>query len=471
MLSDVQVPVDRVEQATPLITGFLAGYVAAMPLLAALSDARGRAPAFAACLASFAAGSAITALSGSVGWLVTGRVLQGLGGGALVPLTLALAADLHAGRTRPLALGTVSAVQEAGSLAGPLYGAAVASVFGGLSGWRFVFWANLGLAGLVLAALLRFGWQGSSAAGRTPLPSASPGSPPVGRIDWPGAALLGLGLALAVVALYPDDPSSRPVNGLFAPLALGSAACLLAFGWSQARRRQPLVPTRLLGSAPFLGSLAANLLAGAGLMVALVDVPVMARAIYGLDQLGAGLLLTRFLAGVPLGALAGGWLAGRLGSRPVAVAGLLAAATAFWLMSAWGMDEFQAHAVAGTAVLLLCGFAFGVVTAPLASALLAASEAGEHGMASSLGVLARTLGMLLGLSALTAFGLARFYRILGGLRLQCAGDLRSRLSCLDHAVALSLLEEYREIYLLTAGVCLLAAAVALLTLRRGRAPA
>src|SRR6202165_1823051 len=135
MIGDVGLTIDRFEQATPIVTGFLGGYVVAMPLLGAYSDARGRAPVYAACMVAFAAGSAITATAGlwsfaGLAWLVTGRVLQGLGGGGLVPLTLAFAADLYRDRARTMALGSVAGLQEAGSVFGPLYGASVAALAG-----------------------------------------------------------------------------------------------------------------------------------------------------------------------------------------------------------------------------------------------------------------------------------------------------------------------------------------------------
>src|SRR5579872_2206572 len=162
MMSDVGLTIDRLEQATPIITGFLAGYVVAMPLLGAYSDARGRVPVYAACMTAFAIGSVITATAGLWGfaglpWMVAGRFIQGLGGGALVPLSLALAADLYSGRSRTVALGSVAGLQEAGSVFGPLYGATVASAAAALGGWRFVFWLNLPLAvlcgaGVVLSA-------------------------------------------------------------------------------------------------------------------------------------------------------------------------------------------------------------------------------------------------------------------------------------------------------------------------------
>src|SRR2546423_9682306 len=138
MRADTALPVDRLEAASPIITGFLAGYVVAMPLLGAASDVRGRLPVYLGSLFVFGLGSLLTALAGSLGWLVAGRVLQGLGGGALVPLTLALAADLYPPGRRGVVLGLVSGVQEAGSVVGPVWGTAV----GPPGGWRVAVWVE-----------------------------------------------------------------------------------------------------------------------------------------------------------------------------------------------------------------------------------------------------------------------------------------------------------------------------------------
>src|SRR5579859_7102759 len=159
MTGDVGLTIDRFEQATPIVTGFLAGYVVAMPLLGAYSDVRGRAPVYAACMAAFALGSVITATAGlwsfaGMPWLVIGRLVQGLGGGGLVPLSLALAADLYRDRARTIALGSMAALQEAGSVLGPLYGATMAAAAAGVGGWRFVFWLSVPLAVICGAGLL-----------------------------------------------------------------------------------------------------------------------------------------------------------------------------------------------------------------------------------------------------------------------------------------------------------------------------
>src|SRR2546423_1741028 len=193
-------------------------------------------------------------------WLVAGRVLQGLGGGGLVPLTLALAADLYRGPDRVIALGSVAALQEAGSVFGPLYGAALAAAASAIGGWRFVFWINVPLA-LICGAGLFLGRRTICTQ------NAEAGS----EIDWLSAGLLGIGLGLLVLALYPDDPANRATGALFIPAGLLSLALLGLYAWRQMRRLEPLIPRPLLRSAPFIGSIVANLLIGGGAMVAPVD--------------------------------------------------------------------------------------------------------------------------------------------------------------------------------------------------------
>ena len=457
MLAAVDLPIDRIEAAAPIVTGFLGGYVVAMPLLGAFSDARGRLPAYGAALAAFGAGSILTALAPSLAWLVAGRVLQGLGGGALVPLSLALAADLYpSGRGRGLAVGAVSAVQEAGSVVGPVYGASLAA---GLGGWRSVFWLNLPLAALIFAGL----WASLRQSPR-PLNAG------VGRrdVEWVGALLLGLGLGLAVVALYPDDPGNRALNANAIPFGAAAVVVLAAFAWREARRLTPLVSRELLRGRAFLGSMTTNLLAGGALMVALVDVPILARGVFRQDTLQSGLLLSRFLLGVPLGALLGGWLTGRLGRRPVTVAGLAVAGTAFVLMSRWDVNELDASGLQASAELAVCGFGFGLVIAPLTTAVLDLAHGSEHGLASSLVVLSRTVGMVLALASLTAFGLARLQHILRERHCDTVtagpGSLSDKLTAYENCLRGALLQEYREIFLIAAVLCGTAALVALATL-------
>lgn len=464
MIGDVGLTIERFEQATPIVSGFLAGYVVAMPLLGAYSDVRGRVPVYGACVVAFVLGSAMTATAGlwpfaGLPWLVAGRFVQGLGGGGLVPLSLALAADLYSGRSRTLALGSVAALQEAGSVFGPLYGAEVAAAAAAVGGWRFVFWLNLLLAlacgtGLVIASR------------RVALPTRDA----VKSIDWAGALLLGAGLGLLVLALYPDDPEHRATNALFLPAGIACVLVVAGYAWRQVRRLEPLIPRDLLRSRSFAAATVANVLIGAALIVALVDVPLLGRLVFNLNQLDSGLLLTQFLVGVPVGALVGGVLAARIGDRITAALGIAVSAAAFLQMSGWPTSELTLHLGPlrqADVALGACGLGFGLVIAPLTATVLGLTRGETHGLATSLVVLARTMGMLVGLSVLTAFGLHRFHQILGTPVLHDP-DLRTRIKHLEQLVAAAFLQEYREIFVIAAALCALAALVIAFGLRPAR---
>ena len=157
----------------------------------------------------------------------------------------------------------------------------------------------------------------------------------------------------------------------------------------------------------------------------------------------------------------------------VSVGGLLLAALGFYLMTRWQAGELARQLGPwreADLVLGLCGLGFGLVIAPLAAAVLDATRRREHGLASALVVLSRTSGMLLALSALTAFGLHRFYALLATYPPPAGDDLRAQLKQLEQHVTSALVEEYHEIFAIAAGLCLLAALVALVSLG-GRRPA
>lgn len=463
MSGDVGVTIENFEQATPIVTGFLAGYVVAMPLLGAYSDARGRIVVYVACLGAFALGSALTATAGlwsfaGLAWLVAGRFVQGLGGGGFVPLALALAADLYGGRARTVALGSVAALQEAGSVLGPLYGATLAAAAAGAGAWRFVFWFNLPLAALCAAGVVA-----TSRTARASAPRAS-------SVDWLGAAMLGGGLGGLVFALYPDDPEHRAVNALFIPAGAVAVILLGGYAWRQVRQLEPLIPRELLHSRAFAGVTFANVLIGAALIVTLVDVPIVGRLVFNLGALDSGLFLTQFLVGVPFGAVAGGLLASRAGNRATGAAGVIVSALAFAQMSTWSANELALRVgpiKQADIALAACGLGFGLVIAPLTAAVLALTRGSSHGLATSLVVLARTMGMLLGLSALTAFGLYRFHQILGTPVVNDP-DLRTRVKHLEALIAAAFLQEYREIFVMAAALCALAAVVIAWSLRPAR---
>ena len=453
IMKSVGIPLNKIQQVTPIITWYLLGYIAAMPLLGRLSDRFGRKLVLQASLATFAVGSVVTALSNDLTVLVIGRLIQGIASGALLPVTLALAADLWSARSRAAVLGGIGAAQELGSVLGPLYGIGVVWL---LNTWRDVFWINLPLTAIAMLLI------------HISLPSHERSAEPE-RVDVVGGILLALALGLAVWGLYnpaPDGKQVLPSYGL--PLVLGAVAAAIAFAVWERFATTRLIDPHGVRFGPFLASLGTSMCAGAALMVTLVDVELFGQGVLGKDQNGAALLLLHFLAALPVGALLGGWLATRLGDRAVAVAGMLVAAYAYWLVSKWGLDVLSARHHLGPVSLptfgtdlALAGFGLGLVIGPLTSAALRVVPSAQHGIASSLVVVARMTGMLIGVAALTAWGLYRFNQIVATLPPATGDSLAARVAAEGQRYRTAFAMQYGSIFFITTIVCLAGAAIAL----------
>lgn len=490
MMASFGIAITELQRAAPIVSGFLLGYVAMLPLIGRLADLRGRLPVLTLCLGIFAVGSFVTAFSLDFGSLVAGRFLQGVGGGGLVPATLALVADLYPPSRRAVPLGVVSAVQEIGSVVGPLFGALVLA----LAFWQAIFVVNVVVAVALLVALRILGlrvvdemrpvasrdafrgvpdrawWRhdwlsvallalaagayvvlvlrpsavqrdllwgqlfipyaGSNAwttplgllvaasllllalrwtFARRPLVDVRGWAGALRQADVTGAALLAVALGGIVLAFATADPAVQ----LFAPQGhwylVGSATATVILTLHLRRSTKPLIRLGSLRARPAWGALVVSFLVGAALIAALVDIPIFARTTHYPDsQLLAALVLVRFLAALPVGAWLGGLATRRFGAAWVATTGLLAAACGFALMTQWDGDTL-ASVVGPTFALVLCGLGFGLALAPVTTALLAHTPAEAHGVSAALAVVARMVGMLVGLSALTAIGLRRFH--------------------------------------------------------------
>jgi MFS family permease len=531
MMLGVGLGVDELQRATPIISAFLLGYVATLPLIGRLADLRGCRPVLIGCLLVFGLGCLLTATASDLGPLLVGRALQGVGGGGLVPATLALVAQTWPAPRRGLPLGVVGAVQETGAVLGPLLGAGILAV----SSWRAIFWANLAGTGVLLLAV-RFGPAadrgGDGQTGRTggsrasllarttgtlaitalalfllkpqsvisgvttgrawvPLLGEHTWTAPLavlalllaglglilagagagagvrelsGRLDGVGSVLLTGALAGLVLTFATADPQIAAVSGSAPLLLTGSAVLLAGFVLRQRTATAPLVPVGTLRHRAAWAALLVNLLIGAGLVAALVDVPVFARSTAQGDQLGAALVLVRLLIAIPIGALAGGWAIRRLPVNLIAAVGMLLAALALAGMTRW--DDGTLIGLGGTAELVAAGLGFGLAIAPVNAALLAATDPEVHGVASALVVVARMVGMLSGLSVLTAVGLRVFYRAqerIGSVLQVCP---KTPLSCpaYTEATHASLISELHAIFGGAAACCAVAAAVGLILL-------
>ncbi len=454
IMRSVGIPINKIQQATPIVTGYLLGYVAAMPLLGRASDRFGRKLLLQASLAGFAVGSVVTALSNDLTMLVVGRVIQGVASGALLPVTLALAADLWSVSSRAAVLGGIGAAQELGSVLGPLYGISVVWL---LNSWRDVFWINVPLAAIAMV-MIHFS-----------LPSRERGTHPPERVDVVGGVLLAVALGLAVVGLYNPAPDGKQVLPSWGfPVLAGALAAAVAFAVWERFARTRLIDPAGVRFGPFLAALGASVCAGAALMVTLVNIELFGQGVLSMDRNQAAGLLLRFLVALPIGALLGGWIATKVGDRAVASAGMLIAGAGYWLVSKWPVDVLSARHDLGFLTLptmdtdlALAGIGLGLVIGPLTSAALRVVPSAQHGIASSAVVVARMTGMLVGVAALSAWGLYRFNQILATLPSPGGDSLAAKIAgeAARYRTAFSM--QYGEIFGITAIVCVVGAALGL----------
>lgn len=439
IISDIGLAIDEFYRSSWIVNGYLLGYLVALPLVGRVADVYGHARIFAATLLVFMAGSAMVALAPSFGWIVLARAIQAVGGGGVVPVAMAIVVDQLPPERRLMGLGAIAAATEAGALIGPAWGGTITDWWG----WRAVFWVNLPLT---IPTLLGAWWL-------------SEGRRHTERIDWAGAALLGTALAVLTFALVDDPVRPRP---LVVTLGISSVAAMFGAAFVARERRLERAggsPIIRLGALTQPVTAAANvtmLLVGMGLITALVGVPLFVNLVLMEGPLEGGFTLMRLTVAVPLGALVGGWIGGRLGLRETAIAGCMCVALGFAGLQAWDAGLSQ---MLRTVPQLIGGFGFGLVLAPLSAAVLQRVEESERATAAAWLTLSRIGGMLIGAALLTSHGLGRFYARAGAL------DFRSPEFM--QLVAEAQVTTFREVFI-AAGLLMVVAAVIAFWIGRGR---
>jgi len=462
IIGDLGIPVpEGFDQVAWLVNSYLVAYVAVMPFMGRLSDVLGRRRVFVGALALFLAGSLWIPFTSSLGWFIVGRVLTAIGGGAMVPVALAVIGDVYEEERRPGALGVLGAVDTIGWVWGPLFGAMLVRYLS----WRWQFYLNVPLALVGITAT----WWALQGLDR---PAERR------RIDWPAAAALSGTLVALNIALVSTGEISgvselaeltgeRSIPTL--PFFVVAGAALVLFLFFEQRSPDPVIDLRLFLRPNFASSLAINFLVGAVLIIAMVDVPLFVNLVVETDLERAAVLsgwvLCSLTATMALAAYAGGRLTERTWYRPVVLAGLVVTAAGFLIMGlTWNEDVALLHMVWNLAVL---GVGFGLIAAPTNAAAVDAVPADRRGVAGGLVILARLMGLAVGLSGLTAWALHRFDMARRTVDLPPIGDPGYQ-QAMDQARAQLTADALAETFLFSVAVALVAIAVAF-WLRRRRA--
>jgi EmrB/QacA subfamily drug resistance transporter len=382
-----------------IVNAYLLAYVVAMPLAGRGADLWGARRLYVVALLLFVIGSAGAGLSRMAGpedglaWLIGWRVVQGFGGGALVPLSMALASHLFSGRARATALGVEGAATYIGMAIGPAYGAWVLLNFNlpipglDLASWQWIFLLNvpIGIVTLLLIYVV---------AGGIETPRVRAG------LDLGGAVLLSVALVAGIGAVTVSG-----ATGWTDPLVIGGLGLAVltfaAFCWLELRLSAPLVDLRLFRDRAFSAANGVSLLTGYTLATAIIGGPVFVnRVLFGTDAQAATALTALTLA-IAVGALVGGVVAGFIGERIVTVAGVVVSVAGLGLALGWGVETSLDALVRDLAIF---GAGFGLTVSPRATAAVEAAGAGAYGVASAMLQITRTIGMSVGLALLTSIG-------------------------------------------------------------------
>lgn len=369
-----------------IIEGFLLSLSATLLLGGSLGDLLGHHRVLRLGVLAFGATSLLCALAPTTELLVVGRVIQGLAGALLVPVSLAIITDTFPAHERGGAIGTWTAWTSVAMIAGPLAGGVIVDQLD----WRLIFAINVPLVAVVL-------WLARSIA-----PNAPGERVP---IDVIGAVFVSLGLAGVVYALV-----EQPAQGWSAPAVaitgLGGAALLAAFVAWEARTPHPMLPLGLFRDRDFAAINAATLFLYAPLGMSTFLLSVFLQQVAGYEAAAAGLALLPTTLVVITMANRFGRLADRIGARRLVATGAAVVAAAFALLVR--VDDEAAYLPQVFPAVLVLGIGLAMAVAPLTATVLAAAPPERAGVASGINNAASRVAGLVAIAALGGLAATTF---------------------------------------------------------------
>lgn len=288
-----------------VFSAYLLASTTTVPLYAKLADIHGRKPVFLIGLALFVAGSALCGLASSMWMLIAFRTVQGLGAGAVQPISFTIAGDIFEPRQRARMQGFFSGVWGVAAIIGPAIGGLITSTVG----WPWVFELNIPV-GLLAAAII-----GLRLHERLERRSHA--------IDWAGAALLSGSVVLLLLAVSEGGQLFGWVSAPFAAMLLGAVALFWLFARHSRAVAEPLVDLDLLSVPIIRAGLMIGTLAGIVMFGLTTFVPPLVQGVQGGTAVEAGAVVAAMSIGWPVGSVIAGRLLHRVGARPFVLLGSL----------------------------------------------------------------------------------------------------------------------------------------------------
>ncbi|HYB01139.1 MAG TPA: DHA2 family efflux MFS transporter permease subunit, partial [Ktedonobacteraceae bacterium] len=365
-----------------VLTAYILAQGVATPTAAYFSDTLGIKRFYVISLAAFTLGSALCGLAWSLPVLITFRVLQGLGGAALFPLSITLLFREFPPQERGTAMGFFGVPALLAPAIGPTLGGYLVTFVG----WQAIFYINVpvGIVAIVLSALLIREYRPE---GQT-------------RFDVVGFIFVALGLVTLLYGL-----SSATTDGWGSATVLGCLTVgiisLVIFTTAELiianRGGQPLLDLRLFANAPFRAGMLANLFVIFALFGGLFLFPLYLQNIRGLSAFQSGLILLPQALAAMVSVIIGGRLVDRIGVRAVMIPGLLILAYATWQLTSISIDSPYGWL---QLMFILRGLALGLTVQPLTVATLSEIPPRQLAQASSLSTVNRAVASSFGIAVL-----------------------------------------------------------------------
>ena len=361
-----------------VVTAYLLASTVAGPLYGKIGDLYGRKLVLQAAIVIFLAGSALCGISQNMTELIVFRAIQGLGGGGLFVITIAVIGDIIPPRDRGRYQGFFGAVFGVSTVIGPLLG----GFFVDNLSWRWIFYINLPI-GLIALAVIAAAFQARTDRTRH-------------KIDYLGAALLAGGLSAIVLYTSLGGTTYPWGSPELLVMIVGGFVLLAAFVFVEARAAEPILPLEIFRNRIFSVTSAIGFIVGVGLFGAVTYLPLYLQDVKGHSPTTSGLLITPMMAGLLITSIGSGQLISRFGRyKPFPIVGTAIMALGLTLLSR--LHVGTSTLVAG-AYMLVLGLGLGLVMQVL---VLAAQNAVDYkylGVASSGSTLFRQVGGSIGVA-------------------------------------------------------------------------
>lgn len=401
-------------------TSYLITSAITTPLYGKLSDLYGRKPLYLAAISLFVAGSIACAVAGSMYELAAYRAVQGLGAGGLFSLSMTIVSDVVPARYRARYTGHLIAVYAVAAVLGPVAGGFLADqgTLLGITGWRWVFLVNVPVGALALLVVAR----------GLVLPHARRS----GRVDWPGALALAVGLVpLLVVAEEGRSWGWTSVASLLC-YAVGGVGLVAFLAAERSMGRDALLPLRFFGYPVFGAGSLAGFAVGFAMFGVITALPLYLQVVGGASPTGAGLLMLPLVAGVMVTSKLSGAVIARTGRYriwPLTGSGLMIVGL-LWLSGIGADTPFWTTAVC----MAVFGIGLGGNLQPLALAVANALPARDAGVATASATFFRQLGGSIGSAVFLAVLFATAEGRIGAAFARAAGEPGFRAAASDPAV-------------------------------------